>query len=208
MNNLIITKLDNNFNIPDFDLLWSLRQKYGVNKIFRKEGFYDAHRYHASFGITPCKYDKDSNYMFGLNLNGSKTEIPNELKSIHQYVCKKFNCEYNQVIINWFEDGNDYIPNHKDYIHNLNLTSGVISVSLMDNNNQNYDTKKRKLIIKTLKTKEETHHIDLEHKTIVCLKNDFLTEYSHGVPPTKLISESGKRLSVPRRISLSFRKYD
>ena len=45
---------------------------------------------------------------------------------------------------------------------------------------------KKKINNKNIKNKRRNTSYNLEHKTY-----DFVTEYSHGVPPTKLISESG-----------------
>ena len=208
MNNLEVTQGEFVAPVePDFESLWQLR-RVGTDKVYKNTTFVNANRLHASFGRTPCKHGPDKTYMFGLQLEGSDVDIPDILSPMHKHICTLFGFPYNQIVVNWFENGHNFIPRHKDYPHGLDLDAGVVTVSLMDqtpHTPQQWDTQTRELVVGG--TPNGPLRIDMGHKTIVRLRHEYLTEYTHGVPRTKSLNHFGLRESVPRRISVSFRRY-
>jgi alkylated DNA repair dioxygenase AlkB len=89
-----------------------------------------SHRYHKSYLNTPKFDDKrHKNYMFkGLNEENDKN-LPKEFQPFYDYI-RKFDPDYNQVTINWFENGLDFIPNHIDCQVDLVENSNIVTISL------------------------------------------------------------------------------
>lgn len=93
-----------------------------------------AHRTYQSYGNTPAlteqQRDCRGSYMFS-DLSGQKQEIPPLFQPIIDYVN---NCQgkvpYNQFVINWYQDGNEYTPYHRDWYKGMAEESDIVTVSL------------------------------------------------------------------------------
>ena len=174
------------YGLEHFDELFALHpSKRG--RIFAYGYDMDVSRWHASYLQTPDRRQwseeeqQTTNYMFSdTSYDLIKNELPQPFQSFHQYIGE----EYNQVTINWFQDGKDYIPNHKDCTIGLDRSVPIKVISL---------GAERLLSVK-LGVKRE--RIKLTHGTIV----DMDPEIQHGIP--KIIDQQ-----CGRRISISFRKY-
>lgn len=69
-----------------------------------------AHRYLQSYGCTPLPSAKSS-YMFSLDYKPT----PEVFKGMLEHMNATFLYDYNQIVVNWYKDANDYVPFHCDW---------------------------------------------------------------------------------------------
>ena len=86
-------------------------------KIFGK--IYETPRYQQAFG-------KD--YYFSGNVSKS-LPIPELFKKYLNYFSEKYNCNFNMLLINWYENGEHYIGLHSDDEKQIVPKTPVISIS-------------------------------------------------------------------------------
>ena len=101
----------------------------------------------------------------------------------------RFGTNYNGILVNKYEDGNNYISDHSDDEKNLDK-GGVICIS--------HGTV-RKFRIRNKSTKEIIIDIPTTSNSIIHMGGDFQKEFTHGIPVEKKV----KGL----RYSLTFRKH-
>ena len=179
-------------NLPDnliftnemYKKLWNLRpDKPSKVKLFGKE--FNTPRLHCSYGIR---------YLF----NGSDTHIetiPNIIKPILEWANNREkelnrNTNFNQVLINWYRDGNDYIGWHSDNEKQIKLNSSIYTISLGIT---------RKFKIKS-NNKDEKLDFLLNNNSYFVMGGEFQRYYKHHIPKSKKIKDS--------RISITLRNLD
>ena len=164
--------------------LWNLRpDKPSKVKLFGKE--FNTPRLHCSYGIR---------YLF----NGSDTHIetiPNIIKPILEWANNREkelnrNTNFNQVLINWYRDGNDYIGWHSDNEKQIKLNSSIYTISLGIT---------RKFKIKS-NNKDEKLDFLLNNNSYFVMGGEFQRYYKHHIPKSKKIKDS--------RISITLRNLD
>jgi len=101
----------------------------------------------------------------------------------------QYNSKYNGILVNRYNDGNNYISDHCDSENTLG-DSGVIAIS--------YGAV-RKFRIRDKKTKAWVIDIPTAPYSIIQMGGNFQAEFSHGIPVEKRIKEA--------RYSLTFRKH-
>jgi len=101
----------------------------------------------------------------------------------------RFGTNYNGILVNYYEDGNNYISDHSDDEKNLDI-GGVISIS--------YGAV-RKFRIRDKLTKKIIMDIPTTSNSIIHMGGDFQKEFTHGIPIEKNIKTE--------RYSLTFRKH-
>lgn len=111
------------------------------------------------------------------------------LEKLLEYINSKFNSKYNGILINYYEDGTQYISKHSDDEKNLD-DSGVVSVSYGEI---------RKFRIRDKKTNKIIKDIPTENDKIIQMTGDFQKEFTHEIPVEKKIKGG--------RYSFTFRKH-
>lgn len=157
-------------------------------------------RWCKSYLNTP-KFDKKvmKSYMFsgtdGANINDPLPEIFNPF---YEYMKTNDN-KYNQVVINWYKDHNDYIPQHSDCEADM-IDNHVISVINLNNNTNNSPHIHRNFELITRNKTEsifDNVNIVLKHGTIITMGGDTQTKFTHGV--NKLTEPMVERISITLR---------
>lgn len=132
-----------------------------------------------------------NNYNFsGINHSAIK-EIPIPLQPIYDYI-STIN-KFNQILINWYQNGHHYIGAHSDDETQLIKNSTIISISLGET---------RTFRIRDKKTKKIVLDIQLEHGTIIIM-NDMQKKFTHEI--TKVNGKKGQNLK--ERINITFRQF-
>ena len=172
--NLIFTK-------EMYNELWNMKpNKPSKVKLFGKE--FDTPRLH-------CCYGKP--YLFNGSDNHIKT-IPDIIKPILEWANnreKQLNrkTKFNQVLINWYRDGNDYIGWHSDNEKQIKLNTSIYTISLGI---------PRKFKIRS-NNKEEKIDFILENNSYFVMGGEFQKYYKHHIPKSTKITES--RISITLR---------
>lgn len=160
-------------------------------------------RWHQSYLNTP-KYIPEHNttYMFsGINPS-PQPDLPVEFKELLDWMNLDKPIKYNQVVANWYETGQDYIPFHSDYEYNSvpDTSIAVVNITTEADDCSNCNDVHRKFILKA-KSPDACYskiEIPLYHGRIIEMIGDTQKLYRHGVPKINT--------SKPR-ISLSFRAF-
>ena len=97
------------------------------------------------------------------------------LSELLQTINTMFNSDFNGILVNYYENGNDYICDHSDDEKGLS-NIGVISLS--------YGSV-RKFRIKCKKTNKKIIDVPTESSSIIHMGGDFQNEFKHGIPVEK-----------------------
>ena len=170
----------------DFEKLWNQHPKNKEKtKIFGKE-------------CTIPRYQKTylNDYSFsGYNKKPEK-EIPDLIKPLFAFATKNDPQPFNQVLINWYENGHDHIGLHSDDEKEIVPESDIFSCT--------YSEKgvKRIFRIKDKKTKETVKDIEMTNGVFMIMGGKMQEEYLHQVP--KISGKKGE--NTGKRINITFRK--
>ena len=188
----------------DFEAMYQLKPKE-LHKIQTKFVELECKRYQKSYLNTPLiswfkETDENQkkkfrrNYMFsGLNDSQNRESLPEIFMPYLQYVNQIFEEPFNQVSINWYDDGSQYIPLHVDCEEFMGGDKSIAILTFNEN-----DEEARDLVLKRFDDKTEIK-IPLLHGSIFTLTSEMQKIYKHGIR---------KDDSKGRRISLSFRKFE
>lgn len=178
----------------NFELLFNLHPKQRGRIIMRDRKTSEASevessRWHKSYLNTPT-YDADrhvSSYMYCGLQKYEYTPLPIEF----QPFIEKF--DTNQVTINWYENGSDYIAPHSDCIKDLEKGTDIVIISLNEDD--------RIFRIKSKVTTNDSICKNLDIVTtngmIISMCGDMQNKFRHTVP---------KKENAKRRISITCRK--
>lgn len=81
--------------------------------------------------------------------------------------------KFSQVLLNWYEDGHNYIGAHSDKVHQLKPQSPILSLTLGAT---------RDFVIREKKTKKIITTIPLIDKAVVIMGGDMQKEFTHEIP--------------------------
>lgn len=152
-------------------------------------------RYQQTYMNTP-KIDKNHlnkhSYMYSGYKDTNIDKIPDIFQVYYKYISSLYNV--NQLIINWYDDENDYISPHSDCTRGIDITHPIIIISLYEN-----DDDYRNMIMENKREFEYSNKISipLYNNSILCITYEINYNYTHGIYPS--LTKKGKR------ISLSFR---
>ena len=139
--------------------------------------------------------DKNVEYKY----SGQKTitnPIPPSLIELLEIINQLLDSNYNGVLVNMYETGDDYISAHSDNESNLDLTCGVLTLScgtqrIFRLRSISDNSKKRPIVFDAI-----THD-----KHALLMKGlDFQKILTHEIPPRKNITDA--------RISFTFRRHN
>lgn len=117
-----------------WDELWNLRNEWKGSKVITGGITRESPRIHASFGVVPGYNGSEPSYMFsgsdGVCANGITPPVPDLLKKLVDH----FNDDsseghYNEVTLNWYEDGSNYTAQHADYMEGMVESLPIIIVT-------------------------------------------------------------------------------
>jgi alkylated DNA repair dioxygenase AlkB len=161
-------------------------------------------RWHRSYLKTPTRSDahQSRSYMYSGKDPYDDTSLP-ELFQPYLDFSNKGNPkdEYNQVIVNWYLDGNDFIAAHSDCQMNMKPNAGIAIISLCEK-----EEDFRELQFKPKKNcvaENDFIYRDLKisalNGSIITMYGDTQNKFRHKVPKSLHIKTS--------RISITLRKF-
>lgn len=114
--------------------LWNLRNEWKGSKVITGGITRESPRIHASFGVVPSYKGTEPSYMFsgsdGICAKGSTHPIPNLLKELVDHFNNHTSGgHYNEVTLNWYEDGNNYTAQHADYMEGMVESLPIVIVT-------------------------------------------------------------------------------
>jgi hypothetical protein len=127
-------------------------------------------------------------YYYSGKLAESKP-LKSNLFELLKIVNTQFGASYNGILVNRYNDGNNYISDHSDNEKTLD-DIGVIAIS--------YGAV-RKFRVRNKITKDKIIDIPTTSYSLIQMGGDFQIEFSHGIPIEKKIKDV--------RYSLTFRKH-
>lgn len=133
--------------------------------------------------------DTSEGYQYSGKLAASKP-MTNDLRELIEYVNQLFSAEFNGILVNKYENGEEYISQHADDEKGLNPGVGVVAISV---------GAVRKFRICNRATKKTVIDIPTEPNKIIQMYGDFQKEFTHGVPVEKKVKDV--------RYSFTFRKH-
>ena len=160
-------------------------------------------RYQSSYGKTPKQNLKLSlSYMYsGVDDSLINDDIPIDFKPFYDYIYS-IDSQYNQCIVNWYNDGKDFIPHHSDCTIGMIPDPKVSIISLYPN-----DDTYRTLSIKPKKRYGEyldkdynydKININMKQGSIITMGGSSMHHaFTHGI---------NKDTNEYSRISVSFRQ--
>lgn len=179
------------FQIPEekftdlnFEELWDMHPEERGKGIIYGE-LKEFPRYTQSYG---------KNYKFtGVENVGEK--IPEILEQLKILVDNLGYGDFQQILLNWYKNGHDYIGRHSDDEKQLVPNSAIVSISLGAT---------RKFRIRSKKDKEKVlMDIDLPNGSIVAMCGKFQKELKHEI--VKVNGKKGE--NVGRRINITYRQF-
>ncbi len=141
-------------------------------------------------------------YMYSGRDFNNETSLPKLFQPYLDFINKEEkNSLYNQVIVNWYADGNDFIAAHSDCQINMLQDAGIAIITLCEDDN---DARVLRFTQKnTNKNENDYIYHQLKIKTlngcVVTMYGDTQIKFRHKVPKALHINTS--------RISLTFRKF-
>lgn len=100
----------------DFQELWEHHpQDRGKVMVGKQKREIITSRWHECFGATPLPESAPKSFMFHGKIPPKSRPLPPSFQRLVEYMCEKDNVQYNQIVINWYKDGRDFIAQHSDY---------------------------------------------------------------------------------------------
>jgi len=133
-----------------------------------------------------------SNVAMGYAYSGQLAKsqpLTDNLATLMKHINTQFQSDFNGILVNVYNDGNDYISAHSDDERALGK-SGVVAISV---------GAVRKFRIRDKTTKRIVCDIPMRPYTIIKMSGDFQKEFTHEVPKEKKVKG--------RRVSFTFRKH-
>ncbi len=168
----------------NFDDIWNMHpSEHGQVMIYGK--IMNTPRWQKSYGF---------DYSFS-GMNHEADAIPYNMQPFMDWANSLgYPGSFNQMLINWYQDGSHYIGSHSDDETQLIRNSCIISVSLGT---------ERLFRIRDKKFKSVVENISLTHGDVVVMGGKMQKRYKHEI--VKVSGKKGK--SVGRRINLTFRQF-
>ena len=171
-----------------FETLWSLQPKEpGKVLMYGKETI-----------VPRWQQPYLNDYHFSGMNHEAIPDIPDILKPLFDWVqdtihAKDKDGPFNQLLMNGYKNGHDYISAHSDNETQLKKNSAILSISLGET----------RVFRITGKDGSRVMDIPLEHGRVVTMKNEMQKMYKHAI--VKVGGKKGEKLG--RRINITFRKF-
>lgn len=164
----------------DFDDIWRLHPPE-VGKVMMFDRLVDTPRYSQCY-MRPYEFS-------GVKHNA--LSLPVELVPFLEWA-NRDDEKYNQVFVNWYRNGLDYIGPHTDKEREHVPNSSILSISL--------GAEERVFRVRDKTSKEIVMDIGMPNRSYLVMCGDIQENYTHEVPKTK---KSG----IGRRINITLRKF-
>ncbi len=159
-------------------------------------------RWHRSYLYQPERSNQKSSYMYSGIEQFKDLSLPTPFQSFLDFLNEKEPVDkYNQVIVNWYANGKDYIAPHSDCQNAMLPNASIAIISLCEN-----DRFPREIKITPKRLKNEVNDnlytqvkIKLKHGCIITMHGDTQTKFRHGIP--KALDNNTSRVSI------TFRKF-
>ncbi|CAG8772381.1 24054_t:CDS:1, partial [Gigaspora margarita] len=125
----------------------------------------------------------------GTSAKVDSNDYPPSIKIIKEKIESILNAKFNFVLLNWYQNGNEYIGEHLDSEKGLVPQGIIASVS--------FGTQ-RTFIFKNKSDKKLKHKLILENGSMLIMKGTTQQFWKHTIPKEKKIKDG--------RISLTFRQ--
>ena len=112
--------------------------------------------------------------------------LTSNLQSLLQFVNKEFRAEFNGILVNYYENGNETIGAHSDDERNLDSV-GLVSISYRAT---------RKFRIRHKFSKKIAVDIGLESGMVLHMAGKFQQEFTHEIPKETRVSDTFKSKGV------------
>jgi alkylated DNA repair dioxygenase AlkB len=173
----------NIIDLYNFESLWNLHpEEYGQIKIFNK--LINTPRWQQTY----CK-----DYWYSGMLHEALL-LPEEFQIFYDWIntldMGLYSGKFNQLLINWYRDGNHYIGKHSDNESQIVKDSPIMSISLGS---------KRKFIIRDKKTSDIVLDLEMVNNSYLIMCGEMQKNYTHEVPKDKKIKD--------RRINITMRQF-
>lgn len=133
--------------------------------------------------------DESIGYRYSNQLAKSKP-LTESLKALLCYINELFSAEFNGILINKYENGEESIGKHSDDEKALDKTAGVVAISVGS---------VRKFRIRNKQTGDLVMDVPTESCKIIQMWGDFQKEFTHEIPVEKKVKGT--------RYSFTFRKH-
>ena len=169
----------------------------------------EVNRYSKSYlnTWTDLTHTKTGSYMYsGYDTLSNNDELPEIFKPYYEFM-KNIDNNYNQVIVNWYENENDYIAPHADCQRGMIKNSKIAILTLNEffiENNDSENIRYLEIIPKKYQSDDkplaDIFKIKLDHESIITMCGTIQDNFLHG------IKKENKKIG--KRISLSFRQME
>lgn len=152
--------------------------EYTLKKVYRK---------YLSFGVTP-EFDSTTkkSYMF----NNVEKDLPYPLEMLLDYA-KSIDTRFNNIYVNWYKDGNDYIEPHSDCTAKMVNDSQILIINLNEGDyNRTFKLQHKNISI------DDYQELKLSNNMCILMDSKEQENYRHWVDPEN--TQEG-------RISVTFR---
>ena len=198
------------FTKENFDRMFNLHPEER-GRVLMKNNEVESSRWHQSYLNTP-KFNKEihgfGSYMYSGH-NPVINELPDDFKKVFDYFNNLESTgpdKYNQVIVNWYLNGKDFIESHSDCQLDMVPDAPIVIISIQGIVNENLN---RKLVIKPRNDYRkklgdfvhEKYEILMPHGTVIEMCGDMQEKFTHKIPKEPLESK------FPPRISITLRKF-
>lgn len=143
---------------------------------------------HVEFPRWQVSYGEDY-YFTGQIHIGQPLTHPYLIKLL-KYVQEHSKKPYKQVLVNWYQDGNDYIGPHSDDERQLVRGSAIYSFSF---------GQERDFVVKAKESKER-HVIPMPNNSLIIMSGDIQRNYKHSVPKRAIKVCPGRRINITFRL--------
>jgi alkylated DNA repair dioxygenase AlkB len=160
-------------------------------------------RWHRSYLHLPARgISGDYSYMYAGKSGYDDVTLPPQFQGFLDYLnARETGDPYNQLLVNWYQDGADYIAPHSDCQAGMKPGAGIAVLSLYER-----DADLRTLVLTTRKVPGAVNdtlyrkvRVKLPHGCIVTMHGAVQTHFRHSVPRDPAVRAS--------RISMTFRKF-
>ncbi len=163
----------------------------------------DSPRWHRSYLHQPERQpSRKTSYMYSGIEHYEDLSLPVLFQKFMDALNEKENAnKYNQVIVNWYANGKDYIAQHSDCQEGMIPNTGITLVTLCEDENF---PRELRITPKNLKNERNDNlyrhvNIKLKHGCLLTMHGETQKKFRHGVP---------KDFNNPTsRISLTFRMF-
>lgn len=161
-------------------------------------------RWHRSYLNTPQRDPgAKRSYMYSGTNPFQDMELPPDFQLFLDFINQaEQDFPYNQVIVNWYANGNDFIAAHSDCTVGMRNNASIAIVSLNEDEHAFRELKFTSKKVKAATNDSLFKHIKIAavHGSIITMHGDIQQKFKHKIPKAESIKTS--------RISLTFRKIE